>query len=444
MSPRPDEALEALSLRYLLDFPREAAGLLEQRTPQEIAGVLADQPLHAIVAVWARLPGDVEEAVLDLLPPAQQRDVLAQSEPARTASLLSRYSEAERKRYLDLLPDAVRTELTQLMAYPQDSAGQLMNPRVVSVHQDLSVADALHRLRVRKREELREIYLIDTEDRLTGRIPMLDLAVADPDERLHALMRGVPAAARDSATREEVVALIQTHSLTDLPVTDIEGRLLGVIGHDKMLSAMQEETSTDIQTMVGASADERATSSAFFAVRKRLPWLQINLLTAFLAAAVVGIFEGTVARFTALAVLLPVVAGQSGNAGAQALAVTMRGLVLREISLRHWPAVVRKEVGVGLINGVAIALTTGLAVYVWSRSLGLVLIIASAMVISMIAAGFAGALVPIVLRRMGQDPASSSSIILTTVTDVVGFFSFLGIATALSGLLVASGGGAGS
>ena len=168
---------------------------------------------------------------------------------------------------------------------------------------------------------------------------------------------------------------------------------------------------------------------------KRLPWLQINLLTAFLAASVVGLFENTIAKYTALAVLMPVVAGQSGNAGAQALAVTMRGLVLREISLRHWPKVVFKELYVGLMNGFAVAVTCGIGVYVWSKSFGLVLVIASAMVISMIAAGFAGALVPITLQRLGFDIAQSSSIILTTVTDVVGFFSFLGIATLLSFLL---------
>jgi magnesium transporter len=187
--------------------------------------------------------------------------------------------------------------------------------------------------------------------------------------------------------------------------------------------------------MVGASRDERALSPALFAVKKRLPWLQINLLTAFMAAAVVGLFESTIARFTALAVLLPVVAGQSGNAGAQALAVTMRGLALREISLRHWLKVTVKEVQTGFVNGIAVAITCGIGVFFWSGSVGLVLVIAVSMVLAMVAAGFAGALVPIMLTRLGQDPAQSSSIILTTVTDVAGFFSFLGIATMLAGIL---------
>lgn len=170
-------------------------------------------------------------------------------------------------------------------------------------------------------------------------------------------------------------------------------------------------------------------------MRKRLPWLQVNLLTAFLAASVVGLFEGTIARFTALAVLLPVVAGQSGNTGAQALAVTMRGLALREIRARQWFRVTAKEATAALINGVAVAFTTAIAVYFWSRSKGLALVIFVSMILSMTAAGISGAIIPILLTRLRQDPAQSSSIILTTVTDVVGFLSFLGIATALSSML---------
>jgi magnesium transporter len=187
--------------------------------------------------------------------------------------------------------------------------------------------------------------------------------------------------------------------------------------------------------MVGASKDERALSNVSFAIRKRLPWLEVNLGTAFLAAAVVGIFEETIARNTALAVLLPVVAGQSGNTGAQALAVTMRGLALREIRLRNWLRMLVKESNVGFVNGLAVAATTALFVYIWSRSLGLAAVIGLSMVLSMTVAGLSGAAVPLVLTGLGQDPAQSSSIILTTVTDVVGFFSFLGIATLLVSML---------
>jgi len=202
-----------------------------------------------------------------------------------------------------------------------------------------------------------------------------------------------------------------------------------------VLRVAEQDASADMQTMVGASRDERALSSAMFAVRKRLPWLEINLVTAFLAAAVVGLFEETIARFTALAVLLPVVAGQSGNTGAQALAVTMRGLTLHEIGLRHWLAVSIKEAAVGFVNGIAVAAATMLGVYVWSGSPGLTMVIGIAMVLSMTIAGVAGACVPMALRATGQDPAQSSSIILTTVTDIAGFFSFLALATMFARML---------
>jgi magnesium transporter len=223
--------------------------------------------------------------------------------------------------------------------------------------------------------------------------------------------------------------------LASLPVLDFEGRLLGVIRHDTLAATAQETAAADMQAMVGASRQERALSPVAFAVKKRLPWLEINLATAFLAASVVGLFEGTIARFTALAVLLPVVAGQSGNTGAQALAVTMRGLAMREIRIGQWPRLLRKEASVALLNGIAVSLTTAAGVFLWSRSPGLSLVIGISMVVSMIAAGIAGVLIPTVLTTIGQDPAQSSSIILTTVTDVVGFASFLGIATLLAALL---------
>ena len=238
-----------------------------------------------------------------------------------------------------------------------------------------------------------------------------------------------------TAPREEVAELFERHQLFDLPVVDINNRLLGIINHGALVQVSQEDMSSDVLARVGASREERALSKPLFAVRKRMPWLQVNLITAFLAASVVGLFESTIAQFTALAVLMPVVAGQAGNSGAQALAVTMRGLALREITLRHWLRVMFKEVRVGLMNGLSVALTCGLAVYLWSGSAGLVVIICSAMVLAMVAAGFAGAVVPIVLVRLGQDPAQASSIILTTVTDITGFFAFLGIASLLSGLL---------
>lgn len=435
MNTGSEAAITALNLHFLLDYPQEAARRIETMPANEVSTLLVAQPVHAILPMWHSLATDVELAVFAELPQQRAVELLAELEPARSAALLNRLDEEERERYQRLLNPRVAAEIHALMQHRSDSAGQLMDPRVPSFRGELTAREALIRLRQTKWRGLRELYLVDDDGRLDGRVDIQDLALADPEQTLTRIARKIADAVHDLAPREEVVEKMQQNAVTDLPVIDFDGHLVGVIRQSKLATAVQQETTLDIQTMVGASRDERALSSATFAVRKRLPWLQVNLLTAFLAASVVGLFESTIAQYTALAVLLPVVAGQSGNAGAQALAVTMRGLVLREISLRHWPRVVLKEVNIGLMNGVAIAATTALGVYLWSESIGLVMVISAAMIISMVAAGFAGALVPITLKRFGQDPAQSSSIILTTVTDVVGFFSFLGIAALFSTLL---------
>ena len=288
------------------------------------------------------------------------------------------------------------------------------------------------RLRSGRVEGHHDVALVDAGGRFVGMVPLERLATAEPDAAALQLARGERSAVQAMTPREDVVELMTRRRIGTLPIVDVESRLLGVVRHEDVLSAVEEEASSDLQTMVGASQDEHTLSPVGFAVRKRLPWLQVNLLTAFLAAAVVGLFEDTIARVTSLAVLLPVVAGESGNTGAQALAVTIRGLALREVRLRHWRRVALKEGAVGLINGVGVAVTTSIGVYVWSGSPGLTVVIATSMVLSMLIAGLAGAIVPMALVAARQDPAQSSSIVLTTVTDVVGFFSFLGIATLLT------------
>jgi len=311
-----------------------------------------------------------------------------------------------------------------------------MQPRTAGIPGRLTVKQVLNRLRRLPARDTAVLVVTDDGNKLIGLVDLVDVVRADSDTRLETLIT-VTAPVRVSAltSREEIIDLFSRYRLRLLPVVDLDECLIGVIHQSTVIQAAQEEAATDMQAMVGVSRDERALSPPLVAMRKRLPWLNINLLTAFLAAAVVGLFEDTIARFTALAVLLPVVAGQSGNTGAQALAVIMRGLALREIRVRNWQRVLLKEVLAGALNGIAIAVVTGLGVFVWSRSTGLALIISAAMIISMALAGLAGAAIPLILTRAGQDPAQSASIILTTVTDVVGFLSFLGLATLFSGML---------
>jgi len=421
----------------MLDFPGDASKEIALMKPKDAAEALVEQPAHVVVHILERLSHGIVDSVLLSLPDEKTAEVLAAMETGLSTALLSRLNEKDRTRLLSNLKENTASELKALLEYPADSAGQLMRTQVIAFNEHLTVEQAISQIKRQKHETLQHLFLLDDDLRLKAHVDIDRIALADGSQTLSTLGKPIVAYVQALDPKSEVVDKLKKYQVDTLPVVDIDFRLVGAVEGQGLIDALREDIVSDIQTMVGVSKDERALSSSWFAVRKRLPWLQINLLTAFLAAAVVGMFEDTIAKYTALAILLPIAAGQSGNTGAQALAVTMRGLTLREITVRHWLRVTLKELSAGFINGIAIAITCGLGVYIWSRSVGLSLIIGLAMISSMTLAAIAGALVPIVLKRLGQDPALSSSIILTTVTDIAGFMSFLGIATLLSGMLEA-------
>ena len=430
-----NRALDRVNRMFLLEHPAQAADVIDGFGRAAAVELLGEQEADTLASVWGHLsPARIDE-VVPALPEKLLKQALHALDPGVLAVSLPRISDDSRDRCLALLPRRSEAEVRRLMDYPPGSAGRVMDSRIPSFRGEQTAAVTLEQLRQGKPKDLRQLFIVDSERRLTGTVDIQDLMIAEPADLLKELARVPSAAVSPFDDREEVAERLRDYHADVLPVIDIHGRLIGAIHHEALLKTLEEAASVDIQMMVGAGREERALSEPQFAVRKRLPWLQINLATAFLAAAVVGIFESTIAQFTALAVLLPVVAGQSGNAGAQALAVTMRGLALREISTRHWFRVLFKEMRVGIVNGFAIAATSGIGVLLWSRNFGLALVISIAMVLSMVTAGIAGALIPIALTRLGSDPAQSSTIVLTTVTDVAGFMSFLGIATLLSQLL---------
>ncbi len=425
----------ALDREFMRVYPSEATRRLEGLGPAQALEVLRPHPVQITLPVWERISPDAAVAMLCGLPEHTAVRLLNELDPTVSARFLTHLQPDQREQLLAGLKPARAKLLRLALQYPEDTAGALMEPQLFRFRPELTVGQCLSRLKSQKRRGMRVIFVVDNENRLLGQIEVQEMAFAGADARLADLIVPVTARVPATAGREEVVQLLEQQRLSDIPVVDADGHLAGIVRHDALVRAVEDEASAKLQMMVGVSKDERALSKIGFAVRKRLPWLQINLLTAFLAAAVVGLFEATIAKYTALAVLLPVVAGQSGNTGAQALAVTMRGLALREITALHWPKILWKESNVGFFNGVAVALTTSLGVWAWSGSIGLASVIGVSMVLSMIIAGIAGAAIPILLTVLGQDPAQSSSIILTTVTDVAGFFSFLGIATLMSGFL---------
>ncbi len=430
-----ENAIVALNRDYLTRFAKEASRTLSRTSTDEIAAVLQNLPILESINLWGHLRPDVIENLLDKIPGDQLREYFNRSEPVKVARMFSRLLKEKQRQCMELLSTEKQAEISQLMEFPENSAGSLMDTRFISFRNDTPANHALQRIRQKKPRFTRQLFLLNDNESPERMIEIQDLALAAPGDELSDFAKQIPAVAFATTSRDEVIDMFSKYKITDLPVVSSEGKMIGVIRYDDLVNIVREDASVDIQTMVGASKDESALSSAGFVIRKRLPWLQINLLTAFLAAAVVGIFENLIAQFTALAVLLPVVAGQSGNTGAQALAVTMRGLALHEIGTSQWLKVLRKEIKASLVNGLAVALTTATAVFFWSKSYGLAFVITIAMVISMVAAAISGVIIPVMLRKAGQDPAQSSSIILTTVTDVTGFFTFLGIATILSELI---------
>ena len=430
-------SIEALNRAFLLNYPRDAARKMESLPASEAAGLLQDQPIYMILPVWNYLSPGIADRVLMYLPDETLAVMLPAMEASLCAALLGRLDVTQQSRYFALLDKGVVEELQELLAYPIDSAGHLMATDIIAFNENLTVTEALTQLRNQNKVELHHLFLLNDDMHLIGEVAIQKLALAEGGQKLASLASPIRTMVNALDPKSEVMDLLEKLRVDTLPVVDGNEHFVGVISSESLLGVMKETLAMEMLTMVGVSKDERALSSSWFAVKKRLPWLQINLLTAFMASAVVSMFESTIAQYTALAILLPIAAGQSGNTGAQALAVTMRGLTLREITVRHWLRVTLKEAGAGLINGLATAVTCGAGVYLWSGSNGLALIIALAMITSMLIAAVAGALVPMALKRLGQDPALSSSIILTTVTDIAGFMSFLGIATLLSGMLEA-------
>jgi magnesium transporter len=431
-------ALAELALDFLSNHPRAAGAVLEQVDPEEAAQALLPLDLRRASEVLMRMNVDAAARTLRCMDDGWVRETLVASDFVQAARWLAHLDEDKSARLLADLPAQTQRNIREALDYPPGTAGRLMDPRVITFREETTVDEALIRIRRSRQRKITDVVLADDEGRLTGVVSLQSLVGAPDGALMGSLADRDRPVVNPMATRDEVVDLLNRHALTSLPVVDLDGQVLGILPFDTLVRAAQHAATDDFQQMVGAGKDERALSKPLFTIKSRLPWLFINLVTGFFAATVVGLFDETIAKFTALAVLMPVVAGQAGNTGAQALAVTSRGLALREIRVGHWWRVCRKEALASFINGASVAMITALCTFFWSQSFGLSLVIGVSMVCSMMIAAVSGCSVPIVLTALKRDPATASSIILTTVTDVSGFFSFLGLATLLSSLLVAA------
>lgn len=434
---------ESLLRTFIASHPEDAARAVEALGPEEAARLLKSMPDRTVLALLERLQPHFGAQVLGFSNAQHCSELLTKLEPRTASAIVQHLVDGHREELLASLPEKLSRSLRELTRYPAETAGGMMHTRVATLAIDLTAQQAISAIRKAPRDALYYLYVTQRSGHLAGVLNMRDLLLASPRDPIEPFVRRDVLSVPSTMPREEVVNLMSERRFLALPVVDIDGVMVGVVTHDDALQASRVEAFADLQKLVGAGAEERALSPVTVVVKNRLPWLLVNLLTAFMAAGVVGMFEGIIAQIAALAVLLPVVAGQGGNTGAQSLAVVMRGLALREIVPGTKRRVMRKEFLAGVINGVLVAAVTAICVYLWRflagdtpvTGLGLSLVIFLAMIVNMAAAAFAGAVIPLILKALGRDPAQSASIFLTTVTDIVGFASFLGFATAFLPML---------
>ncbi len=398
-----------------------AADLLTELDVTEAAEILEEMRTLAAVEILEEIEPGTAAQLIEALPPDEAADILGELEPE-----LSR-------QVLDAISDQAEESVRALLAYPPDSAGGLMSTRVASLPVGLTSGEAIEALRRLHEtfEDLSYVYVVDDDERLCGVISFRDVVFARPGTGLDEVMVHNPIAVRPETDRQEVADLIQRYTLLALPVIDQRSKLLGLVTIDDVIEAVQAEATEDIAVMVGAGVSETPYSPVRVSVRNRLPWIVVNLATAFLVAWVISRFEETIETLAVLAAFMPVVASIGGNGGAQSLAVVIRALAIEDMPRHVTRRVILREVTVGILNGLMIATLAGAIATATTGRPRIGLVIGLAALGNMAIAGLAGASIPILLRRLGLDPALASNIILTMVTDLLGFGGFLAIATLL-------------
>lgn len=421
----------AIVTRFIDTEPQQAAMALEALSPEDAASVVRGLAPETAARLLARMHPQSEAAIYEHLVPEPAATLLGLADADDAADAFRALTDESRRALLASLSPDRRRELEERLSYLDHSAGQLMRADVVSFPKGARVRDVVARLKTltATKHPQSYAYVVDDNRRLLGVLNMRDLLLAEDDARVETIMRTDVISVPAHVDREELIAEPRVKNYLSIPVVDAQGRLLGAVRTSDLLESSQEEATEDLQRLFGASAEERAFSPLAFKVRQRLPWLTVNLATAFLASAVVALFQDLIGRIAVLAVFLPIVAGQGGNSGVQSLSVVLRGLVIGEVRLRDAMRLTLLEVSVGMTNGLVIGLVTALGAWYWNGNPWMGLVIGLAMIVNMVAAGLAGAVIPLGMKRLGFDPAQSSGIFLTTVTDVIGFFAFLGFAT---------------
>jgi len=417
--------------------------LVNTLSPAEIGNLLESLPPAKRVVVWGLVDPEDDGEVLVHVGDEVRESLLAAMDTDEIVAAVEDLDIDDLADLVEDLPDTVidevlksmdrenRERLEQVLSYPEDTAGRLMNPDVVTVRADatIDVVQRYLRLRGELPEHTDHLYVVSRRHQYLGRIALAALLTHEPGTPINRLIddEQPPLGVEESAN--EVARQFTDHDWISAPVVDDNNILLGRITIDDIVDIIREQAEHQALGAAGLDEDDDLFSPVRRAFRRRIIWLGINLGTAFLAAGVIGRFEGAIEKIVALAILMPIVAGMGGNAGIQVLALMIRGLALGQIGASNVGVLLRKELSIALINGLALGLVLGVVVWLWFRDVGLSMVIGSALTINLLFAATAGVLVPLTLKRLGFDPALSGGVILTTVTDVMGFLVFLGLAT---------------
>ncbi len=373
----------------------------------------------------------VRGQVLEDLGKERLTEVFEELETHEAADIIADLPREEARLILSHIPQEDSREVQRLLEYDEDTAGGIMHTRVAAVTEETTAKEAVELVRRASEmmENLNSLYVVAGDKTLVGILPLSKLILTREDTSISQLMEPVKHSVTTHVDQEEVAKIFKNYDLLSLPVVDDKGRLVGQVLVDDIVDVIDKEAAEDLYRMGGLYQDERVLDPPTLSVRRRMPWLFINLLTAFLAAATVGLFTNTIQAMAVIAVFMPVVAGMGGNAGTQTLTVIIRGLALGDMDFAKVKRVLFKEVTLGLLNGVATGTLAGLVAYYWFGNYMLGVVVGLAMIANLLVAASAGTLVPLALRWLKIDPASGSAVILTTFTDVCGFFSYLGLAT---------------
>lgn len=426
------EAFGRLLARLKDMHPSDIAEELEDLELPKIRKVLRKFSDEQVAEIITELPQEIQTDLLENMRLDRVSEIIPEMYTDDAADALGNVSPERLQDIMGKLSDTDVEEITNLLEYPEDTAGGIMRKEVNSVLTTMTLSEA--RESVRKDEDHDQdsaiyVYVVDENQKLQGVLRLRDLLFRDLRLKVSDVMISEVRSVSVNADQEEIANIFQKYNYLALPVVDDFGKLIGLVTSDDVIDVIQEEATEDMQRMVGLSGEEMVTTPWSRSVKNRLPWLLVNLGTAFLAAWVVSMFEDTLAKYAMLAAFLPIVGGMGGNAGAQTLTIVVRSLALGEIEDNEWRKVLSKEIIVGAVAGVAIGIAVGAISWLWRGDVVIGLVVCLAMLLNMIAAASAGVLVPIGLRAVKVDPALASSIMVTTVTDVVGFLLFLSLAS---------------